>query len=331
MLIQNNLLDKIHNTKFLELSGTIPNESIDLIVTSPPFNIGKEYETKQPLKQYLEWMKKVLSECTRILTSSGSIFWQVGTYVGEKGSHFPLDVMLFPIFLDLNLLPRNRIIWIRQHGTHAKYKFSNRHEVVMWFTKSHDYKFNLNAIRVPQKFPKKKNYRKGKDYGKYSCDPRGKNPGDVWAFRNVKHNHEEQTEHPCQFPEDMITRIMLATTDVKDIVLDPFIGSGTTALVAKRYDRRYIGCEIIKKYVEISNQRLKGLPDKNNSFPNLKTLREYVDKTEAEITDFKFARQVGNTPTHSKKSKIYPEYFHLNNTIERLKFEANNSIFNKDE
>ncbi|MHA2305255.1 MAG: DNA-methyltransferase [Candidatus Hodarchaeales archaeon] len=326
---QKNILDRIHNRKFLDFSKNITTSSIDLIVTSPPFNIGKEYEKKQPLKKYLDWMKDVLSECSRILKESGSIFWQVGTYVGKNGSHFPLDIMLFPLFIEHKLIPRNRIIWIRQHGTHAKYKFSNRHEAILWFTKSHEYKFNLDEIRVPQKFPKKRNYRKGKNYGQFSCDPRGKNPGDVWAFRNVKHNHEEQTDHPCQFPEDMIARIILATTNKNDIVLDPFTGSGTTAIVANRYNRRFIGCETVKKYVDIVNHRLSGIPDENNSFPNLKTLRQYVDKTGDDITNFTFSRQVGSSPTPSKKAKIYPEEYHHNKAIERMIFEAENANYHK--
>ncbi len=329
MIAQNNLLDRIHRAKFLEFSSNIPNESIDLIVTSPPFNIGKEYEKKQPLDHYLTWMTEVLSECTRILKKSGSIFWQVGTYVGKKRAHYPLDVIIFPLFVNLKLIPRNRIIWIRQHGTHAKYKFSNRHEAILWFTKSYEYKFNLDEVRVPQKFQTKKNYRKGKNYGELSCNPRGKNPGDVWAFRNVKHNHEEQTEHPCQFPEDMIERIILATTNINDIVLDPFIGSGTTAVVAKRFNRRFIGCEIIKNYIDIANHRLNISPDDNNSFPNLKTLRQYVDLTGEEITDFTFSRQMGKSPTPSKNAKIYPEYYHLEKTIDRLIYEANNSNYKR--
>lgn len=317
--------NKIYNEDFLEFSKKIPEGKIDLIVTSPPYGIGKEYEKKMPLESYLGWSKKVLLECRRILKDTGSIFYQVGTYVGEKGTHYPWDIMLFPLFVDLEFFPRNRIVWIRQHGTHAKHKFSNRHESILWFTKSHSYKFNLDAIRVPQKYPNKKGYRKGKYYGKFTSDPRGKNPGDVWAFRNVKHNHEEQTEHPCQFPEDMIARILLATTDPDDLVFDPFIGSGTTAVVAKEYNRRFIGCEIGKKYVKIANQRLKGEPDKNNNiFPNLKSLRQYVDETGEEITKFTFSRQVGKVPTSSKSSRIFSENYHLEETIKRIMFEAEN-------
>ena len=314
--------NKIYQEDFLEFSKKIPEEKIDLIITSPPYGIGKEYEKKIALEEYLEWSKRVLAECRRILKDSGSIFYQVGTYVGNKGAHFPWDIMLFPLFIDLDFIPRNRIVWIRQHGTNAKHKFSNRHETILWFTKSHNYKFNLDKIRVPQKYPNKKGYRKGKYYGKYTSDPRGKNPGDVWAFRNVKHNHEEQTEHPCQFPEDMITRILLATTVPGDLVFDPFIGSGTTAVVAKEHNRRFLGCDIIKNYVDIANHRLRGEPDANNNFPNLKSLRHYVDKTGEDITQYSYSRQVGKVPTASKYSRIYSEDYHLEKTIERIRFEA---------
>ncbi|UCE14037.1 MAG: site-specific DNA-methyltransferase [Candidatus Heimdallarchaeota archaeon] len=323
------VINKIHHTDFLKFSQEIHTESIDLIITSPPYNIGKEYEQRQPLDAYLEWSKTVLTECNRILKETGSIFYQVGTYVGKKGAHFPWDILLFPIFVDLGFIPKNRIVWIRQHGTHAKHKFSNRHETILWFTKTDNYKFNLDEIRVPQKFPNKKNYRKGKDYGRFSSDPRGKNPGDVWAFRNVKHNHEEQTEHPCQFPEDLVTRIILATTDPNDIVLDPFIGSGTTAVAAQDNNRRFIGCEIVSQYVNIANHRLKGKPDEKNNFPNLKTLRDYVDKTGEDITKFTFSRQVGNNPTPSKHAKIFPESYHLDKTINRIKYEADHPQYKK--
>lgn len=330
MSIREDLLNKIHNEDFLLFSKKIPAENVDLIVTSPPYNIGKEYEKKRPLDQYLDWSKKVLTECRRILKTTGSIFYQVGTYVGKKGAHFPWDILLFPIFVDLGFIPRNRIIWIRQHGTHAKHKFSNRHETVLWFTKSNSYKFNLDDIRVPQIYPEKKNYRRGNDYGKFTSDPRGKNPGDVWAFRNVKHNHEEQTEHPCQFPEDFVTRIILSTTNPNDIVLDPFIGSGTTAVVAREHNRRFIGCDIVKKYVNIGNRRLNGVPDKNGNLPNLKTLRQYVDKSGEDITKLTFSRQVGKNPTPSKNARIFPEYYHLNKTIDRIIFESEHSS-DKDE
>lgn len=203
-----------------ELLCQLPDESVDLIVSSPPYNLGKEYEAKQALDIYLAEQKIILEECTRILKKTGSLFWQVGAFA-DRGMLIPLDIRFFPILESCGLIPRNRIIWARQHGLHARKKFSCRHETILWFTKSDDYIFNLDAIRVPQKYQNKKHYR-GARKGELSCNPDGKNPGDIWMFRNVKHNHEEQTIHPCQFPEDLIARIILSTTQPGDLVLYPW-------------------------------------------------------------------------------------------------------------
>lgn len=321
MSVQINLLDKIHLIDCLKLLKEIPDESIDLIVSSPPYNIGKEYERKRALDIYLEEQNEVLKECVRVLKKTGSIFWQVGAYV-DNGLLIPLDIKIFPILENLNMKPRNRIIWVRQHGLHASNKFSCRHETILWFTKSDKYKFNLDNIRVPQKYQNKKAYR-GVNKGEFSCNPEGKNPGDIWLFRNVKHNHEEQTIHPAQFPEDLITRIVLSTTEESDTVLDPYIGVGTVAVVARDFNRHFTGAELEEKYYDVALRRLSGLPDKNNSFPNLKTLRSYVEKTGGPIERFRFDTQVGRIPTEGSKSKVYPEEYHINELYRRLEFEEN--------
>jgi len=211
-------LDNIVNGDCRQLLGSLPNESVDLIVSSPPYNIGKEYEARKHLDEYLAQQSEVLGQCARALKSTGSIFWQVGSF-SHKGTLVPLDIKFFPILESFGLLPRNRIIWARQHGLHATRKFSARHETILWFTKGESYTFNLNAVRVPQKYQNKKSYRGG-SRGELSCHPEGKNPGDIWVFQNVKHNHEEQTIHPAQFPEGLITRIVLSTTNTGDVVLD---------------------------------------------------------------------------------------------------------------
>ncbi|MGB5772404.1 MAG: site-specific DNA-methyltransferase, partial [Crocosphaera sp.] len=218
------------------------------------------------------------------------------------------------------LIPRNRIIWIRQHGLHAQNKFSCRHETILWFTKSNKYTFNLDAIRVPQKYQNKKHY-KGNRKGEFSCNPKGKNPGDIWLFRNVKHNHEEQTIHPCQFPEDLVARIILATTQNNDIIFDPYMGSGTVAVVAKNYERNFMGSEIEEKYYQIALKRLQGNPDNNNYFPNLKTLRNYVEETGENIEKFRFDMQTGNKATERKKAKIFSEEYHRQELEKRLLYE----------
>lgn len=303
----------------MELLKNLPSNSIDLVVSSPPYNLGKEYEAKQALEKYLQEQTLVLRECARILKETGSLFWQVGAFA-DRGILIPLDIRFFPILESCNLIPKNRIIWARQHGLHAQKKFSCRHETILWFTKSDNYIFNLDPIRVPQKYQNKKHYR-GAKKGELSCHPDGKNPGDIWLFRNVKHNHEEQTIHPCQFPEDLVTRIILATTHPGDIVFDPYMGSGTVAVVAKENQRIFMGAEIEPKYYQVALRRLSGEPDEKGFFPNLKTLRNYVEKTGESIDKFKFDVQVGKRPSARSKAKIYPEEYHLQAMEERLAYE----------
>ncbi len=312
-------LNQISLGDCLKLLNTLPDESVDLVVSSPPYNLGKEYESRQALDIYLQSQTLVLSECSRILKKTGSLFWQIGAF-SEQGMLIPLDIRFFPILESCGLIPRNRIIWGRQHRLHARKKFSCRHETILWFTKSDNYKFNLDPIRVPQKYQNKKYFR-GDRKGQLSCNPDGKNPGDIWLFRNVKHNHEEQTIHPCQFPEDLIARIILSTTEKEDIVLDPYMGTGTVAVVAKNYERNFLGAEIDSKYHQVALRRLNGLPDENGCFPNLKTLRDYVEKTGESIDKFKFDLQIGNKASERSQAKIYPEEYHLQEMEERLVYE----------
>jgi len=239
----------------LELLPQIPDGFVKLIVTSPPYNLGKEYERRLSLTAYLEEQRRVIHECVRILHPRGSICWQVGNYV-DNGAIVPLDVKLHPVFEELGMQMRNRIIWHFGHGLHASRRFSGRYEVIMWFTKSDHYTFNLDAVRVPQKYPQKKHF-KGPRRGELSGNPLGKNPSDVWDIPNVKANHVEKTEHPCQFPVELIERLVLSMTDPGDWILDPFIGTGTTALAALVHDRKAIGAEIMPKYVDIAKERVR--------------------------------------------------------------------------
>lgn len=176
----------------------MPDETFQLIVTSPPYNMGKSYECRLTLEDYIKSQTPVIAECVRLLAPGGSICWQVGNHV-KKGEVFPLDIMLYPLFKAHGLKLRNRIIWHFAHGLHCKKRLSGRYETIMWFTKGDDYTFHLDPIRVPSKYPNKK-YYKGKRAGQLSGNPLGKNPGDMWIFPNVKNNHVEKTAHPCQFP-----------------------------------------------------------------------------------------------------------------------------------
>lgn len=238
----------------LELLSQIPTASIQLIVTSPPYNLGKEYERKLSLDTYLEQQARVISECYRVLAYSGSICWQVGNFV-QNGHIVPLDTVLYPVFTNLGLKMRNRIIWHFEHGLHCTKRLSGRYETIVWFTKSENYTFNVDPIRIPQKYPGKKHF-KGPRAGQYSCNPLGKNPGDVWSIPNVKSNHVEKTNHPCQFPVELVERLVLSLSQEGDWVLDPFVGTGTSIVAAIRHGRKGAGAEIFAKYLSLAKERI---------------------------------------------------------------------------
>jgi adenine-specific DNA-methyltransferase len=259
----------------LETLRGLPNEFAQLIITSPPYNLGKAYETATHLDDYLSALAPILKELVRLLASGGSLCWQVGNFV-EKGEVFPLDIFYYPVFRQLGLKLRNRIVWHFAHGLHASARFSGRYEVLLWFSKGEKYKFNLNNVRVPSKYPGKLHY-KGPHKGKPSGNPLGKNPSDVWTLierdwesllwdiPNVKSNHPEKTIHPCQFPIELVERCVLALTDENDWVLDPFSGVGSALLAALRHDRCAIGCEKEAAYVNLAHERVAAL--ENGTLP----------------------------------------------------------------
>ena len=244
----------VHTGDCLDLLKQIPDGALQLVVTSPPYNIGKEYERKLKLDLYVEQQEAVIKECVRALSDQGSICWQVGNYV-DDGAIIPLDTILFPIFDKLGLKMRNRIIWHFEHGLHCKNRFSGRYETIMWFTKTDGYVFNLDAVRIPQKYPGKKHF-KGPKAGQYSGNPLGKNPGDLWVIPNVKSNHVEKTIHPCQFPVELVERLVLSLTNKNDWVFDPFAGVGSTIIAAIRHERKGAGAEILPDYVKIAHDRI---------------------------------------------------------------------------
>lgn len=242
------------NLKFMR---GLPDESMKLIVTSPPYNIGKSYEKRSPLDQYVKDQAQVISECVRLLHPNGSICWQVGNHV-DKGEIFPLDLVLYHLFKDHGLKLRNRIIWHFEHGLHCSKRLSGRYETIMWFTKGDDYTFNLDPIRVPSKYPQKK-YYKGPKAGQLSGNPLGKNPSDVWVFPNVKNNHVEKTIHPCQFPVELVERLVLSLTDEGDSVFDPYMGVGSSVVGAIKHHREGYGCDVMKEYVDVAWERVHAL------------------------------------------------------------------------
>lgn len=245
-----------------------PSEFIRLIITSPPYNVGKEYETQTNLEKYLSELEPILEQLVRVLAPEGSLCWQIGNYIENK-EVFPLDMYFYPLFKKLGLKLRNRIIWTFEHGLHCSTRFSGRYETLLWFTKGDEYVFNLDPVRVPSKYPGKTHFKPGPKYGLPSGNPLGKNPSDIWKLveqeweaglwniPNVKANHPEKTLHPCQFPIELVERCVLAFTNPDDWVLDPFSGVGTSMLAAVKLGRRAMGCERDKEYVEEAEKRMK--------------------------------------------------------------------------
>ena len=213
----------------LELLREIPDGAAQLVVTSPPYNIGKSYEKLITLDDYLAAQEATIKEGFRILSDEGSLCWQVGNHIAKDGEVYPLDTLIYPICKRLGMRMRNRIIWHFEHGLHCSRRFSGRYETIIWFTKTDDYIFNLDPIRVPQKYPGKKQF-KGEKKGEYSCNPLGKNPSDLWIIPNVKHNHCEKTVHPCQFPIELVARLVLSMTNEAGLVVDPYMGVASASV-----------------------------------------------------------------------------------------------------
>ncbi len=246
---------------------SVPDDIIKLIISSPPYNVGKSYEVVKRLEDYLDGIRPILNELIRVLAPDGSLCWQVGNYV-ENSEVFPLDIFYYPIFKEAGLKLRNRMIWHFNHGLHASKRFSGRYEVLLWFTKTDNYTFNLDAVRVPAKYPGKTNYKPGKNYGMPSGNPLGKNPSDfweiiaqdwekeIWEIPNVKANHPEKTNHPCQFPIELVQRCVLACTNENDWLLDPFSGVGSAMLGGLMHSRKVMGCEINQEYIDLTKHRI---------------------------------------------------------------------------
>ncbi len=266
--------EELHNTRLeradsLSFLRSIAAASVKLVVTSPPYNIGKKYGKSRDyqiaadgraslavgLQAYLAEQARTIAECVRVLHPHGSICWQIGNHIAKDGEVVPLDLVLYPLFKRHGLILRNRIVWHFEHGLHCASRFSGRYETVLWFTKSAEYTFNLDPVRTPSKYPAKR-YFKGPKAGQLSCNPLGKNPSDVWIIPNVKFNHVEKTEHPCQFPVELVERLVLSMTDPGDVVVDPYMGVGSSIVAAIKHGRFGMGCDIQPEYVRIARERI---------------------------------------------------------------------------
>lgn len=251
----------LFNGDCLKLMKKITKESVDLIVTSPPYCMGKAYEDPHDdINTFKQQHIIIFDDLYRIMKPGGSICWQVGYHVSDK-CVVPLDYIVYDIFTtesakrEYPFILRNRIVWTFGHGLNGSTRFSGRHEMILWFTKGKQRIFNLDEVRVPQKYPGKRFY-KGPRKGELSGNPLGKNPSDVWEIPNVKAKHIEKTAHPCQFPVAIPKRLIRALAPKDGLVFDPFMGSGTTGVSSVIEGRRFVGAEMQKDYYDIAINRI---------------------------------------------------------------------------
>lgn len=245
--------------KSSENMSEVETKSVDLIVTSPPYNIainygnktskgktikskGKKYKDNLSEIEYRKLLENVFNECKRVIKDTGSIWINIkNRYIDEQ---IVPPFWIQDYFKDMYL--KNLIVWNFDWGGSTNKRFAPRYEFVFWFTKNkNSYTFNLDDVKVPAL-----NYRPDRYKSQL------KNPSDVWRIPMVSGNFIERTGHPAQYPEKLIERIILAGTNEGDLVLDPFMGSGTTAVVAKNFNRYYIGYEIEKDYMAMAEKRL---------------------------------------------------------------------------
>ena len=238
----------------LELQKKMSKQYFDAVITSPPYNIGKEYETIKPLEEYVAWSSEWICDSSKALSPTGALLLNLG-YVSmdDKARAIPLPYILWdkiPMFLN------QEIVWNYSAGVACKNYLSPRNEKILWYVKDEKkYTFNLDPIR-----DKNVKYPNSRRNGKLRVNTLGKNPSDVWEIAKVttgrNRSSDERTAHPCQFPRDLINRLVLGFTNEDDVVLDPFLGSGTTFESCIRHNRFCVGFEILPEYCEIAKKRI---------------------------------------------------------------------------
>ncbi|WP_407491397.1 DNA-methyltransferase [Acinetobacter baumannii] len=247
----------IFNGNCLELLKKIPKGSIDLTFTSPPYNIGKEYEDILSVKEYVDWCEQWLKPIENITKSNGSFVLNVGYLAyGDKAKCLPITYLLWD---KINMYLQQEIIWNYGAGVSAKKFLAPRNEKLLWYIKDpKNYCFNLDDIRDPDVA-----YPNQKKNGKLRCNPLGKNPSDVWRIAKVTSGagraSKERTPHPAQFPMELCSRVVKAFSNSGDLIVDPFLGSGSTMATCVQENRYCIGFEIREDYCELAANRILGL------------------------------------------------------------------------
>ncbi|HIF6014036.1 TPA: DNA-methyltransferase [Vibrio parahaemolyticus] len=245
----------IYQMDCLEAMKKLPEECVDLTITSPPYNIGKEYEELAELSNYLDWCEQWIAQIHRLTVPDGTFWLNVGYLeVEEQGLAVPIPYLLWnktPFYF------LQEVVWNYAAGVACKKRFSPRNEKLLWYVKNPKaYTFNLDAVRDPNvKYPNQKKN------GKLKCNPLGKNPSDVWQITKVtsgrNRSSSERTPHPAQFPLALVERMLKSSSNEGDVILDPFMGSGSTAECALRNGRYVIGFELKEEYIGYAQQRIE--------------------------------------------------------------------------
>lgn len=235
-IIKNIKIEQADSLNYLE---SLEANSVDLIIADPPYNLNKDYGNKSDsmsFDEYINFTYKWVSQAERILKPNGTIYVFMG---------FRFISYLYQILeKENNLNFVNWICWHYTQGVGKKKGFSPRHEDILMFSKGKKHTFNLDEIRVPQKYYRSRN------------NMRGANPGDVWQFSHIHYCQDNRQNHPTQKPEGLIERMVLASSKQDDLVIDPFSGSGTTLRVCQQLNRRCIGIELNEEYVKMTINRL---------------------------------------------------------------------------
>jgi len=235
---------------------------VDLIISDPPYNLGKNYGNNHDLKgfdEYLEFSRSWMSEACRVLKKSGTIY----VFMGVRFISYLYDIL----DRELNMFFNSWICWHYTQGMGKKLGYSPRHDDILMFNKSKDFTFNLDAIRVPQKFYRARN------------NMRGANPGDVWKFSHVHYCNPNRQAHPTQKPEGLIERMVLASSNEESLILDPFSGSGTTLRVCQQLKRSCIGFELNPEYVRMTEDRL------SKPFAGFDSIDERMERVPLDLRD----------------------------------------------
>ncbi|MDR1551940.1 MAG: site-specific DNA-methyltransferase [Prevotellaceae bacterium] len=249
----------------IETLNNMPKKSVNTIVTSPPYNLNKKYGKYDDNRTFEEWenlIDRVANSAFDVLTDNGSFLLNVSPIPDKKTKEIvPLDAIAYFVFKRNDYALRNSIVWHFNNMQNCVNRLSGRWEAILWFVKDiNNYQFNLEDIRIPYITKNDKRLVGGT----------GRNPTDTWNFdipesdfwyfdrvNNMTKNKLGIEEHPCIFPVPMIERIIKMTTQKGEVVLDPFLGSGTTLVAAQNLKRIGLGMELDEKFAPIIKQRVE--------------------------------------------------------------------------